>query len=624
MENRITRLLFPLLIALAAFLLLRSFFGPKRPPRASDAVRAGISRVIDPKTAPRVLAPADWERLPPKPPAEAPADRLGKPGFIVQYDSLGGGVRSIWLTNFYEHPGVEPRPGLPFAELYQAVRAEEEGIYSFVLEDYKGRFLVKNPANEGSKFGVPIEELHWRRAGALAGGGVRYRLALSNGLTFEKDIVPVPGSYELRIVLRIKNSNAALGGRVFGYKLRGATVMATDPPGASYVSPPKVFAAWRAGGELKIAQMSGDGRPNPADYPDLMRVNQGERFLYAGSSNRFFTCILFPADEATRRAVKAVEAVKLPLEEKPGIPAFKNGTPLIRIDQPIPEPQAEKPGTSELSFRVYVGPKDRDLFASTRDYEPFLAAADLDYNIACFCAPGASTIGKLLLHVLKFFHSLLGNWGFAIILLTVLVRGALSPLNYRQMKAMAAYQARMAKFKPKLDAIKKKYEKDPKRLNQELMKFNKEHKLFPPLMGCLPMFLTMPIFFGLFTMLRASFELRHQPFLAWIKDLSQPDRLFEIGDTGLFFVPRYFNLLPILMIVFWVLTSFSQKLPDDPQQRQQQQMMRFMPIIFGVMLYNYASGLALYMVVSSMWAMVEQRLLRRRLGVGAAGVAPAI
>ncbi len=624
MENRITRFLFPILLGLAAFMLLRSVFAPKEGEVRRQEESGEVSLEIDPSKAPAVVNPASWERFPSSFPETVPPDLVGRPGMLVQFDSLGGGVRSVRLTDFYEHPGTEPGEDLPTRELYEAVRAEEEGLYSFVIEDFKGSYLVKNPKRPGSRWGVPLQELHWRRVGDLEGRGARFRLELDNGLVFERDFAHDPESRELRLTLRILNRSKALAGEVFSYKLRGAATMATDPPGASFVNPPQAFAAWTERGELEISHVPGDKKPNPPDLPDLMRVNLGgQSFAYAGSTNRFFTCILFPADPGTRRAVRAVEAFKLPFRKTIHAEAYQNIAPLLLIEQEIPDPESDgRPGRSELSFRIYIGPKDRDLFDAVEDYRPFLAAADLDYQISCFCAPGASSIGKVLLSILKFFHGLFGNWGLSIIVLTILVRAALSPLNYRQMKAMGLYQKRMAKFKPQLDALKKKYEKDPKRLNQELMKFNKEHKLFPPLMGCLPMFLTMPVFFGLFTMLRASFELRHEPFLGWIEDLSQPDRLFHIGDSGFFLIPEYFNLLPVLMMIFWVLNSFGQKLPDDPQQRQTQQMMRFMPLIFGIMLYNYASGLALYMVVSSVWSLCEQKLLKKRLGLGTGGMTP--
>ena len=186
--------------------------------------------------------------------------------------------------------------------------------------------------------------------------------------------------------------------------------------------------------------------------------------------------------------------------------------------------------------------------------------------------------------------------------------GVLAPLNFRMQKSMRAYSKRMAVLKPKLDQLKEKYGDDQKRYQQEMLKFQREHKLMPPLGGCLPIFLTMPVYLGLFTALRTAYDLRHQPFL-WMTDLSQPDTLFALP-----FWPHNFNLLPLLWMGMFVTLQLRMPLPTDPQQRQMQQMMRYMPILFGVGLYNYASGLMVYMVTSMLWTFVESAVIKKILG----------
>jgi YidC/Oxa1 family membrane protein insertase len=218
-------------------------------------------------------------------------------------------------------------------------------------------------------------------------------------------------------------------------------------------------------------------------------------------------------------------------------------------------------------------------------------------------------MAKLLLGLLGWFHDLIGNWGIAIIMLTVLVRGLLAPLNFHMQKSMRKYGAKMAVLKPKLDALKKQYGDDQKGYQQAMVAFQREHKMIPPLGGCLPIFLTMPIYIGLFTALRTAYDLRQQPFVAWIDDLSRSDALFELGIW-----PHHFNLLPLLWIGLFVWMSLRQPLPTDPQQRQMQSMMRYMPILFGLMLYGYASALMLYMVTSMVWSLIESTITKKILG----------
>ena len=163
-------------------------------------------------------------------------------------------------------------------------------------------------------------------------------------------------------------------------------------------------------------------------------------------------------------------------------------------------------------------------------------------------------------------------------------------------------------IKPILDEIQKKYAQNPQKLNQERLRVMREHKIgFPA--GCLTILLQIPIWWALFQGLRVEFSLRHQAFL-WADDLAMPDRLFHLP-----FWPHWFNLLPILMLVLWVWQQKATPTPasDDPQVRAQMKMMRFMPYLFFVFLYNYASALAVYMCVSSLWGIVEGKLVRRAI-----------
>jgi YidC/Oxa1 family membrane protein insertase len=252
------------------------------------------------------------------------------------------------------------------------------------------------------------------------------------------------------------------------------------------------------------------------------------------------------------------------------------------------------------------------VFGEQPEYERYLPLMDFDLTPAgCFCdMPGARPMAQLLLWVLRRLHSLVGSWGLAIVLMTLLVRGSLVPLNFRMQKSMRAYGIKAARLKPRLDELKVRYSKDPKQYQAKMVEFQRENKMFPPLGGCLPMFITIPVFLGLFTALRVTYELRHQPFLGWIDDLSQPDHLFELGFD---FLP-WFNVLPVLMVVLWIVMQLGTPLPTDPQQRQMMKIMRWLPVVFGVFLFSYAAGLMVYMITSSLWGIGEQRITKRILG----------
>jgi YidC/Oxa1 family membrane protein insertase len=271
------------------------------------------------------------------------------------------------------------------------------------------------------------------------------------------------------------------------------------------------------------------------------------------------------------------------------------------------------------SFQWYVGPKNKSIL------KPYGAISTIpefaDYGSSFFYRMFLTTwIAPLIMTLLTFFHTIVGNWGVAIILLTILVRSALMPLNRRSQLKMAEYQVKMQKVKPLMDTINKKFAKDPKRKQAEMTKLYREHKVAPPLGGCLPPFLQMPIFIGLFAALRSSLALRQQPFFGWMEDLSRPDALIDFGAPVADFFPlsgvTSFNLLPILMVILWVVHQKTMPKPADPQQQQMQKIMTFMPILFGVMLYNYAAGLSLYMITSSAIGIFEAKVIKKRWPVG--------
>jgi YidC/Oxa1 family membrane protein insertase len=240
-----------------------------------------------------------------------------------------------------------------------------------------------------------------------------------------------------------------------------------------------------------------------------------------------------------------------------------------------------------------------------------------------------SWIGKGVLFLLRLFHSITGNWGFAIVLLTFVVRLCLFPINRKSQISMVRHSEAMARIKPRLDVLKEKYKNDTKRFLAEQQALLKAEKVpLVPLGGCLPVVLQIPIFYGLFAALRASIELRQAPFL-WAADLSQPDHLVRFdrpfanplsglcccAPPGMSDTISGIHLLPILMTVAWFVNQLLMPKPanEDPQLAQQRKMMMFLPIVFGFMMYGYGAGLSLYWLTSSLLGIVESRVIKKWL-----------
>jgi YidC/Oxa1 family membrane protein insertase len=238
----------------------------------------------------------------------------------------------------------------------------------------------------------------------------------------------------------------------------------------------------------------------------------------------------------------------------------------------------------------------------------------------------ARAIARIILALLRWLHGVCGNWGWAIILLTLIVRALLFPINRRSQGAMLRHGEAMAKIKPKIEALKKKHEKDPKKFAQEQMALMKREGVsMVPLGGCLPLLLQLPIFFGLFSALRTSIDLRQASWW-WVGDLSQPDHLITFDSPiwnpmqacgGCCNIPiapiTGLHALPILMTFAWFLNSYLMPKPTttDPQMEQQRKMMMFMPVFFGFMMYGYAAGLSLYWLTSSTIGIFETKVIKK-------------
>jgi YidC/Oxa1 family membrane protein insertase len=231
--------------------------------------------------------------------------------------------------------------------------------------------------------------------------------------------------------------------------------------------------------------------------------------------------------------------------------------------------------TTELKQTFYIGPKKTEILQTIDSSLPEV----LNYGIFGF-------ISKFLLLAMKYIHSFVGNWGIAIIILTLIVRGLLLPFNIMSFRSAQAMQ----KIKPKMDEVREKYKSDPMRLNKETMALMKQNNA-NPLSGCLPMLLQIPVFFAFFATISTSIELYHQPFFGWITDLSSYDHFF---------------VLPILM---GITMYFQQKLTPTTMDPLQAKILNFMPIIFTLFMVTLPSGLTLYNFISALFGVVQQYFL---------------
>ena len=267
----------------------------------------------------------------------------------------------------------------------------------------------------------------------------------------------------------------------------------------------------------------------------------------------------------------------------------------VVVNQLVNPMFALSPGEKiETNFYVFMGPKSMDLLNSLgHDLGEAL-------NFGFF-----NVIAKPCLWFMNKIHSVLPNYGIAIILLTLCTKIILWPLGNKSYKSMSE----MKKLQPLMTEIREKHKGDKQKMNQELMALYKTYKV-NPMGGCLPMVLQIPVFFALYRMLYQAIELRHAPFFLWINDLSAPDRLFDFGFSIPFMEPPYG--IPVLTIIMGATMLLQQKMSPPPGDPTQAKMMMLMPVVFTFIFINFSSGLVLYWLVNNVLSISQQYYVQKK------------
>jgi YidC/Oxa1 family membrane protein insertase len=276
----------------------------------------------------------------------------------------------------------------------------------------------------------------------------------------------------------------------------------------------------------------------------------------------YFVSAFVPADKAPREIFTKKVATNLY--------AVGNVLPLGTI----------APGASVTSdAHLYAGPQESAVLEKTA---PGLDLVK-DYG-------WLTIIAKPIFWLMTQIHKVLGNWGWTIIALTVLIKLAFFPLSAASYRSMA----KMKLVTPKMTAIRERFKGDPTKMNQSMMELYKTEKI-NPLGGCLPIVVQIPVFISLYWVLLASVEMRNAPWLGWIHDLAAPDP---------------FYILPVVMAISMFIQTKLNPTPPDPMQAK---VMMFMPIIFSFMFFFFPSGLVLYWVVNNVLSIAQQWVISKKM-----------
>lgn len=541
------RVLLAFVLSMAVMALWTAFFVPKRPPQPSPAPRPAVPAASPEGAAAGVAPPVIPQPAPPKAAAEEKTIVVENDLYRVELSNRGGVVRS-WQLKRYTDDAKPPRT----LDVVHADAAREHGTWPLWITLAEPDLPTEQTVNQALyEVNAPAQLI--RGPGEVVFEWSDGRLGVTKRLRFSHSyLVEIETSVMLEGQPRA-HAVAWRGG--FG-----------DPTVYNAVEQVTVF--YRQGGKLEAMPYKKLG---VADRPESAFRQEGT-MEYAGIQDSYFATAFVPHGPGL-----ALWHWKREREvEREG----------AKTKLPVAEMAAGSTVAGPVALRLFVGPKDFGVLGSLSP--PMTELVNFGDWLGVFAKP--------LFFFLKWTYGYVPNYGWAIVVLTVIINMVLFPLKLKSWRSMQ----RMQKVAPEIRAIQERYKKyslrDPRKqqMNQEVMDVYKREGI-NPMGSCWPMLLQMPIWIALYRMLNVTIELRHAPWL-WIRDLSAKD-------------PWY--LLPVAMgVTMYLMQKMTPVTTTDPAQ---QRMMQVMPIMFGGMfvIFPVSSGLVLYILASNVVGIAQQWFLNR-------------
>ena len=539
-DNMEQRTVLATALALAVLLGYYAFFTPAPPPPPAEREKEERQEVTEEATAPVAAEP-----LAKAPRISGPLRRAEREEQItletdllsVTLSNRGGGVRSWQLKRYEERVGL--------VDLVGAVPEE-------------GAPLPLAASIQGGEGIMGLYRIVERPSGSpTAPQRVVMEFQEASGLLLEKTIILHPGRYLADVQIRLKNKGPVATGAPLRLQWGPGFRVEAKNSAAEPASP----AAWIDG---KLVHPNAEEADRDLTQPGTVG--------WTALQDRYFAAALIPvAPDALSFAAKDAE-----------------GRPLVGLL--YPETTIAPGGEKMVEMQLYAGPKEikrlREAGHNLRDL----------VNLGWF-----DFLAWPALYFLQFLNGFIGNYGVAIIMITVIQKIVFYPLAQKSHKSMQAMQA----LQPKMQAIKEKYKNNPQKINQETMDLYKKQGV-NPVSGCLPMLIQIPIFIALYNALSSSVELWHAPFALWISDLSAPDTLFSIPIAGDAFPVR------ALALIMGISMFIQQKMtPVGMDPRQAKMMLYMMPVMFTFIFWGMPSGLVLYWLVNNVLQIGHQYHLNR-------------
>jgi YidC/Oxa1 family membrane protein insertase len=571
MENQ-RNLILAIALSVGILLAFQFLFEQKRPPTPpAPAPQSQTAEAPRPAEAPTAAAPGATPTPPAAPTREAaigatPRVRINTPRLHGSIVLVGGRFDDLTLARYHETPD----PSSPEIVLLEPPNAP----HPYLVE------LGWTAADKAVK--VPDGETRWTAQGAELTPSTPVTLTWDNGagLRFTRSIA-VDDEYMFTVTQSVENTGDAPV-TLFPYGL--IRRVGTPEVSGYYILHEGMLGV--LGGTLKEITYKSIANEKPETFDSTGG--------WLGFTDKYWLTALIPDQHAALKAHFAHSK----LDNRDSYQSdFLGG------EQVVPPK-----GRVETTSRVFAGAKEVkliDRYAEEYGIDKFDRA--IDFGFFYF-------LTKPIFLILDFFNRILGNFGLAILLLTVIVKLIFFPLANKSYHAMS----KMKKLQPKMVELREKYGEDKARLNQEMMALYKKEGA-NPLAGCLPIVIQIPVFFSLYKVLFVTIEMRHAPFFGWIHDLSAPDPTSIVNLFGLLpFDPHAVPVIGhLLMIGAWPLimgiTMFlQQKLNPQPADPVQAKMFMFLPIIFTYMLSGFPAGLVIYWAWNNILSVAQQWVIMRQ------------
>ncbi|MBJ3764457.1 membrane protein insertase YidC [Maribius pontilimi] len=580
MDDQNKNLILATVLSFLVILVWFVFFPPEEPVVDPNAPAVSATETAQPTApAPPAIAGANGEPTPPeRPAADVPRIDIDTPALSGSISLQGGRIDRLALKRYRETLD----PASPIVELLSPVGGDD--AYYALFGWAPGAGLNYED--------VPGANTPWTQTGGTSlspGAPIMLEWTSPAGLTFERQI-SIDEDYLFTIDQSVTNTGSAAQ-RLAPY---GTVARHGEPQDLSN------FFILHEG----VVRMS-DGELQELDYDDLPDLDLVQREAaradvidvaqdgWIGFTDKYWMTTLIPEAGTPFTSVAK----------------YVDGADIYQTEARLPTLEVAPGETVQTRMQLFAGAKE---WETIRAYEEdgidgFIDSIDWGWFFF---------LTKPIFAVLHWLNALIGNMGWAIIGLTLLIKAVLFPLAYKSYVSMA----KMKELQPEMEKLKEKAGDDRQKLQQGMMELYKKNKVNPA-SGCLPILLQIPIFFSLYKVIFVTLELRHAPWLGWIRDLSAPDpssilNLFGLlpwgtPEVGSIFFIFSLGVLPILLgISMWL----QQKLNPAPADPTQAMIFAWMPWVFMFMLGSFASGLVLYWIANNTITFTQQYLIMRSQG----------